>query len=230
MPRKLLKWVGAAGIVLLVHAGAAGAVPVGGIEVDQGVLPVPGPGGAVIEREGCGTFIDFDDAPQPCAFQDTNPLRNEYQGLGVLFSAPNDVDGGAILDECSNFGVNGHSSPNFLAFNCGASMMNGGMARGPEYVSFTSAVSSVAALVGTGINPGFDLIMEAYDVNQQLIGSDSVTLQPSMQLISIAAAGIRSVIVGTTGPCIWVLDDLCLDFAATPVEPTTWGAVKSVFK
>ncbi|HEY6866638.1 MAG TPA: hypothetical protein VI792_05230, partial [Candidatus Eisenbacteria bacterium] len=77
-------------------------------------------------------FIDFDDAPQQCLFMGTGPLRDAYQSLGVRFSGPGALDGGAILDQCGNFGVNGYSPPNFVAFNAGATMANGGVPIGPE--------------------------------------------------------------------------------------------------
>ena len=47
----------------------------------------------------------------------TVALTGEYDSLGVTFAGPGGFDGGAILDECSGFGISGYSPPNFLAFN-----------------------------------------------------------------------------------------------------------------
>jgi hypothetical protein len=218
----------ALGALSLVQAEVAEAVPIYGIDVPVGVPPLPPPSGEEVERGPCTTFLDFDEAAQPSLFKDANPLRTEYQGLGVVFSSPNDLDGGALLDEVANFGVSGHSSPNFLAFNCLASMQNGGVPRVPEFLSFALAVSSVSALVGS--RDPVMLTMEAYDVNAQLIDSDTVLLSPAMQLISVEASGIVSVVLGGQTPCIFVLDDLCLGSDATPVADATWGAVKTLFK
>ncbi len=49
----------------------------------------------------------------------------------MVFQGPGGNDGGAILDQCGSFGVSGHSPPNFLAFNTGSALSNGGVPRGP---------------------------------------------------------------------------------------------------
>jgi len=232
MLRNLMAWTAAVGTAVFLLAGAAGATPINGVEV-PGAVPPPGlSGGSGAQPAGCGAFINFDEAAQPCLFQDTNPLRNEYAGLGVTFSNPNPngLDGGAILDECGNFMVTGHSSPNFLAFNCGGQMQNGGFASGPEYLDFPNTASFVSARVGSSHGEGVVLSMEAYDSNQQLVDSDSVILTPAVQTLLVSGSGISRVVVGVMGPCIWVLDDLCFDSGATPVEASTWGAVKATFK
>lgn len=232
MLRNLLTWAPAVGTAVILLAGAAGATPINGVEV-PGAVPPPGlSGGSSTQPAGCGAFINFDEAAQPCFFIDANPLRNEYLGFGVTFSNPNPngLDGGAILDECGNFGVTGHSSPNFLAINCSAGMMNGGFASPPEYLDFPNTASFVGLRVGSGAGQGIELSMEAYDVNQQLVDSDSVILTPAMQTLLVSGPGISRVVVGVMGPCIWVLDDLCFDSGATPVEASTWGAVKATFK
>lgn len=227
--RRLLGVVVGMCSLVLISSGVGGAVPIQGVEVAGGEPPVAPPAG-VIERGTCGVFINFDEAEQPCVFMATTALRDEYLGLGVAFSHNVERYGGARLDECSNFGVSGYSSPNFFAINCGAELADGGVPEGPATMNFSAAVSAVSVLVGSAGGQGNQLTMEAYDVNSQLIDSDAVTLAPEMQLLSVAAPGIRRVVVGVQGPCQWVLDDLCFDAGATPVQPSTWGAVKSTFK
>lgn len=224
--RKLLGVVVALGTLVFISS-VAGAVPIEGIEVAGGEAPA-GPPASVVEGGVCNVFINFDDAEQPCNFLQTTALRDEYLGLGVAFSHNVERYGGAILDECSNFGVSGYSSPNFFAINCSAELADGGVPEGPATMNFSAAVSAVSVLVGSG--GGGELTMEAYDVNSQLLDTDAVVLAPEMQLLSVGAPGIRRVVVGVQGPCIWVLDDLCFDVAATAVQPSTWGAVKSTFK
>ena len=82
------------------------------------------------------TTINFDDLDEPCEFIETTALRDRYLSLGVQFSEPGSLDGGAILNECGGFGVTGHSPPNVLAFDNGAQLSDGGIPRGPETISF----------------------------------------------------------------------------------------------
>src|SRR5262245_9362983 len=68
----------------------------------------------------------------PGLFLDTTHLTELYSPLGVHFSGPGGNDGGAILNQSGNFGVPALSTPNFLAFNSGARMQDGGIPIGPE--------------------------------------------------------------------------------------------------
>src|SRR5215207_9068653 len=69
------------------------------------------------------TTVDFDHnaagnpLAAPCGFDQTAPLTELYAMLGVRFSGPAQLQGGAILNECGNFGVPARSGTNFLAFN-----------------------------------------------------------------------------------------------------------------
>ena len=144
--------------------------------------PLESPGGAprqFIKNLKVTAFIDFDDVTAPCAFIETQALRDEYASLGVTFEGPGPLDGGAILDECGSFGVTGHSSPNFLAFNPGATLSTGGIPQGPETMHFDPSVNYVQFLAGDIF--GGTLTAEAYDVSDNLIASDSVTMQAELQ-------------------------------------------------
>jgi hypothetical protein len=59
--------------------------------------------------------VDFDATSAPCRFVEALPARDEF--AGVTFVGPGELDGGAVLDECSNFLAAGYSPPNFPAFN-----------------------------------------------------------------------------------------------------------------
>src|ERR1044071_288968 len=78
-------------------------------------------------------LIDFDhDAsgnplPAFCLFRDTSSLTELYAPLGVHFSGPRTNSGGAILNQCGNFGVPAISGSNFLAFNRSAAFLSGGI-------------------------------------------------------------------------------------------------------
>ena len=198
--------------------------------VCPGALPLEPPPVVDVDRVLTHVFIDFDDMTAPCVFADTGPLRDEYLGLGVSFSGPGSADGLAVLNECGNFGVSGHSSPNFLAANCGSVMQNGGIPWGPETLTFTETIVSCSALVGSNSGQGYALSMAAYDIGGGLVASNTIVLAPEMQLLGVAGAGIRTVVVGNTQPCVWVLDDLGFDTEITPVEDSSWGTIKALYR
>jgi hypothetical protein len=198
--------------------------------VRPGALPLEPPPVVDVDRALTHVFIDFDDMTAPCLFIQTGPLRDEYLSLGVSFSGPGSADGLAVVDECGNFGVSGHSSPNFLAANCGSVMQNGGIPWGPETLTFTETIVSCSALVGSHSGQGSTLSMEAYDVGGGLVASDTIVLAPEMQLLGVAGAGIKTVVVGSTQPCVWVLDDLGFDTEITPVEDSSWGTIKALYR
>jgi len=154
------------------------------------------------------TVINFDDVSAPCLFMDTVALRDQYASLGVTFAGPTGPnDGGAILNECGNFGVSGHSPPNFLAFNAGAVLSDGGIPRNPEIIKFSPLVSEVQINAGSGADAGMSLLMEAFDSTGNLLGADSIIMQPGMQTLSISANGIAAVVISSPAG-IFVLDDL----------------------
>ncbi|GAB4422141.1 MAG: hypothetical protein Fur0044_20000 [Anaerolineae bacterium] len=153
------------------------------------------------------TVINFDNASQPCLFNQTTALRNQYQALGVTFSGPSSNDGGAILDQCGGFGVSGHSAPNFLAFNASATLSNGGVPRNPETITFAQPVSFAQIRVGSSAGSGQSLTMQAFNASNNLLGSQTVTLNATLQTLSISANGITRVVISSPAS-IFVLDDL----------------------
>ena len=60
------------------------------------------------------TLITFDDVTAPADFNQTIRLTDAYAGVGVHFAGPGGLDGGAILNQNGNFGVNALSGLNFL--------------------------------------------------------------------------------------------------------------------
>lgn len=157
------------------------------------------------------TVINFDGTTEPCLFSGTTRLTNEFAAQGVVFSGPGGNDGGAVLDECSGFGVSGQSSPNFLAFNTAATMSDGGVAQGPETLTFTSPVSLVELLAGNKV--GGSVSLECFDAGAHSLGSDTITATTTLQAMSVAAPGIASCQLTFTGSQL-VVDDL--GFSAGP--------------
>jgi len=101
------------------------------------------------------TLITFDDVTAPELFQLANPLRDEYAALGAHFIGPGDLDGGAILNQDSGFGVVPISGLNFLAFVSEPSvkMLNGGNPKGPETIKFDVAQDLVSFYISGGWDP-----------------------------------------------------------------------------
>ena len=61
---------------------------------------------AALASVAAAQTINFEElGAQPSAFSSANPLGNEY-GPAVLFSGPSALNGGAILNQSGNFGVN----------------------------------------------------------------------------------------------------------------------------
>jgi hypothetical protein len=152
-------------------------------------------------------LINFDDVSAPCLFKYTIRLTNEYGGRGVIFEGPGGMDGGAIVNQCGNFSVSGHSSPNFLAFNSGAILSDGGKPENPETIHFLFPVSSVHILAGSNSDAGKDITMEAYNSLDALMDSDTITLNSTLAPLSVSGYGITRVVISTDAS-IFILDDL----------------------
>ena len=174
---------------------------------------IPPPPGAIV--------INFDDAVAPCLFMDTTALRAQYAGLGVLFMGPAVNDGGGVVDQCGSWGVSGHSPPNFLGFNQDAHFSDGGIPRPPEIITFTNGASYVQVNAGSGAGAGQLVTMEAFDAAGNSLGSDSLTLAPTLDTLSITANRIAYIVINS--PAYFVLDDLAF-LPAVPIfgQIETW--------
>jgi sugar lactone lactonase YvrE len=175
-----------------------GVVPIGGAGIGDGR------GGM---DSGCGgTAVNFDEAAAPCSFGQTTRATNQYADRGAILEGPGGNDGPAILNQCAGFGVTGISGPNVLAFNSASVLSDGGVPRGPLTIRFTSPVSSVSAIVGSGWSTGI-VTMQPYR-GATALAPRSVPLSPAMTQISVADTGITRVVISSTAPA-WVMDDLC---------------------
>lgn len=160
---------------------------------------------------GCtGSVIDF-ELGHDCLFSSHLPLRFEYQSVGVLFTGPNGNDGGAVLDQCSNFGgMNAISGTQFLAFNRDATMQNGGVPWVPETVSFNFPVSNVSAYFSGGGSTS-TVTFSAFDGASNPVDSVTSVVDPSTWTqLSLNGAGIRYVVMeATEQDARFIVDDLC---------------------
>ena len=175
-----------------------------------------------------GVLIDFDDATQPCSFSSATRLTTAYSALGITFQGPGGNDGGAILDECGGFGVSGHSSPNFLAFNPPLTMNDGGNPTAPETLLFSSPVRYVHAKVGTGAGTSGTVYMRAYNSYDLLVDTDTRFMSATMSSLAVEGHDIVRVEITTTSTSYWVLDDLfftdaCMDLGHLTIAPATYA-------
>jgi hypothetical protein len=176
------------------------------IAVAATVLPITSAQAAV-------TVLDFDygTAGTPCAFSSENPLREKYAGFGIHFAGPNATDGGAILDQCSAYGVAPHSGSRFLAFNAGATLANGGTATGPETIRFDSVKRVVQIYVSQGAATGTATFTLIGKRGAQTIQTASASTPTSdWVLLKVHARnGFSRVILRASDPNgVWVADDL----------------------
>ncbi len=206
---------------------AQGAV-VEGVEVLDSPGDV-GPGG----DEGPGdrdaaVVIDFDDLVAPCTFGETVALSGEYEALGAIFSGPAPLDGGGVLNECSNFGVTGFSAPNFLAFNCNVAFPGGGNAEGPERVDFTEPMMFVEFRAASASFAGALIQITAYTAGDQMVDQNSLSLSSTGQWLSVSGPNIAWVEI--SGPCIFILDDFGFSPMTTATAPVSWSALKANYR
>jgi hypothetical protein len=155
----------------------------------------------------------------PPTFADTVRLTNLYAPLGIHFSGPGGNDGGAILDQAGEFGVDAWSGRDFLAFNRQAFLMDFGVARDPEMIVFDTLASNVSIYAAGPIAETF--LMQGFDASGVLIAEDTVTTQQWSQLEISSVSGIKSVRLFVTGPDVgiplaFVYDDLSVDFVPEP--------------
>jgi len=161
--------------------------------------------GAALPAAASAVTINFDDTTAPCNFNQQVPLTNEYAGQGVTFSGSWEV-----LNQCGNFAVSGHSSPNFLAYNTGI----GGIAK-TETLTFSSDASGISFKMGRAGN----VTAEAFNASGVLIGTTTASAGTTLVTVSLSATGVRSVVVTGSGN-IGVLDDLVFTLGPNNVAPT----------
>jgi hypothetical protein len=173
------------------------------------------------------TLITFDTDAQgnpltaPPLFINAMPLTTLYSTLGVTFSGPAGYDGGAILNEAGNFGINPLSGENFLALNTGDRLEDGRTQQYPETITFSTTQSSVSIYAAGGTVTGV-FTMTAYDSFNNVLGTDTVSAFNTWEPLSISATGIASVVLTETSnnrAVIGVYDNL--SFTSSVPEPST---------
>jgi Bacterial Ig domain len=176
----------------------------------------------VVTRTTGTRLINFDDLTAANLFVNSEgPLRNRYADQGVRFTGPAANDGGAILN-INTFGVNGQSGLNALAFNTSvpyAPAQGGGIASGPETITFDTPIS--AATVNTGQGAGGTATLTAFR-GSTVVGSAFRTSTATLAPLTVNGEHITKLTLSFTGSAI-VFDDLRWN-----TEPTSNGDSFSV--
>ena len=154
-----------------------------------------------------GNTITFDTTWEglpwaaPKLFEEADPLRNEYEQLGVHFGGAQGSGGGAVLNKDSNFGVNfnARSGANFLAFNREAAAKDGTAPREPLVIAFDFPVKSVFLYAAGGFVPETFRI-DAYNRAGTLVDTNTAAGQDYQKLAVADAAGITRVLVSRVTP------------------------------
>ena len=198
-----------------VYSGHCENIIVAGQLVDESGFPVMN--SSEIEPLADGNILNFDDMA-PCFFADTAPIRpTYYKKLGFTIKGPDTNSGGAVLNECSAFDVTGHSSLNFLAFNCTSQLSTGGVPFLPEKLIFTNPVRGVSLNIGSGLSAGEHIALTAKTVTGKIVDSEIVILAPALATVNLTSTRPNIKRVEITLPagsnaCAFVIDDI----ATTP--------------
>jgi hypothetical protein len=146
----------------------------------------------------------------PNIFANAAALTTLYTPIGVTFSGPAPLSGGAILDVSSGFAITTISGNNFLAFNIVAPYPGGGVANDPETITFSTLMSDVSIWASGGGNAA-TFLMNAYDSANALVATTTLSSAPGayVQLSVFAPSQIASVgLAQLTGDGSFVYDDL----------------------
>jgi hypothetical protein len=127
-----------------------------------------------------GGVTNFDNVNAPCLFDQTTALLGQEQ-FAAFFTPPR--NGGAILNECANFGVNA-----------------------PELIVVGQKKTNVSLWVSDASTPGFPLAVVALgnDGVQEIV---TTTTSPDWLQIILTGAGIEAIaLVGD--PMVLLVDDI----------------------
>lgn len=150
-------------------------------------------------------LIDFDEVEAPLVLQDALPLTDEYAHLGVLFSGPTPADGGAIGSDETFLPISGYSPPNFLSFNCNATMLNGGTPCPPETLSFDPPVTAVTMVaIGT---EGTTMTVVGYDGGTE-VDNDAAGLSSTAETLTVSGSSITRIVIDYESIYTVVVDDI----------------------
>lgn len=141
-------------------------------------------------------LVNFDGSTAPNYFVDQTRPVSDYAPSSIIF-ADTTME---VLNEGSDFGVSGHSPPNFLAWNILAGLTN-------NSVTFEFPVPVSDFSLKTGGNSGGEATVSAYDSSDALFYSTNVPLVSALTTVAVPTAPVSRVVFTTTGGN-GVIDDI----------------------
>jgi hypothetical protein len=195
-----------------VYSGHCENMIVNGQVVDGSGFPVTN--NSAIGPLDAPNSLNFDDMT-PCLFIETVPIpSNFYKHFGFTIKGKNDKSGGAVLDECSGYGVPGYSPPNFLAFDCGSVLSTGGKPFLPEKITFTRPVTGVSLKIGSGQSAGQTIALTAKTDSGKVVDTETIVLRSDeMEIVSLTSTkrNIKRVMITLpegSNACAFIIDDI----------------------
>lgn len=186
---------------------SAGILPV--LSEDQQLPHVASPlalGAEKVLSTDCDIEINFDETTVSNAFANLTRLTDAYASQGIHFEGPGGNDGGAVINS-SGWTITGHSAPNFLGFNTGAVLSDGGKPIGPETIHFDEPIVFFEAAFGAGA--GGTLTLKAYDTAGYAVNTKTATLTAAVQRVRVMGQHISRVEFSCTANS-WIMDDICI--------------------
>jgi hypothetical protein len=162
----------------------------------------------------------------PCNFLQTTALTNAYAAQGVTFAGPSAPNGGAVLHQCAGFGMSARSGTNFLAFSPDGTLMDGGIAQGPETIQFASPVFNVSIFVAGTSGATYQMTGIIGNGTSQVVDTATPGFGKWEELF-VVGPNITSVVLTITGPS-GLFDDLSWNIAEVdnPVpEPASMALI-----
>jgi hypothetical protein len=161
----------------------------------------------------------------PTLFSQTTPLRDAYAPIGVAFTGPSALDGGAILSG-GGFGVQPRSAPNFLAFSRSgtAFMQNGGLPRDPETITFNTPISSASIYASGGLQTAtfrLDALDGVGGTVATTTGTNSAGQYVQLVIAPQATPISQLVLTEIGGDTAFVYDDLEFTLVPEPASAAT---------
>ncbi len=159
-----------------------------------------------VRTSGVRVTVTFDVGTAPCAFNNTQALRDEFADVGVHFRGDTDTGGGAILNQCGAFGVDARSGREFLAFNKGT------YAKLPQRIRFDDLQRRVSLFAANGNGNGRTTRFRLVGKRDGEIVSRAVvatTTRRYSELKVVSAQGLDAVVLRAQVPGgYFVVDDL----------------------
>ena len=154
--------------------------------------------------------VNFDNVTAPCFFAGANHLQGKFGGAKFAGTHGN---GGAIMNECANFGVSNYSPPNFLGFNCNTFTLDGVTPKLPETIKLgrTDAQTGTTFYLASGESVGKSVHILASSADGLTSGYLDYPLaaEGTVFTVNFPANTIKLSSTNRHDPvCVMVVDDL----------------------